>query len=411
MPRLRALCTLLIFALAARAGDWPQWLGPTRNGVTAEKVAPWKHAPKLLWRMPAGEGNSAPVIADGLAFIHAKVRAKNVEEVVAFDAVTGKEKWRTEYPRPAFKSLYGNGTRATPAVAGGKLYTFGITGLLTCFKADTGEQLWQVDALKKFEAKNLFFGVSCSPLVDGKNVIVAVGAKGASVVAFNKDNGDVVWKNLDDKASYSSPILIEDGKTRQLIYLTAQGVVSLNPADGSLFWRFPLRDLLFESSTTPIRAGNLLMASSITFGSVGLRLDDQKPAAKQAWKNAALTSYFSTPIAIGADHIYMVTGSNPLAFSGKAEATLRCINAKNGKELWNRPKVGKYHASLMRTGDDKILMLEEPGNLVLVEPRPNGYHELARAKVCGETWAHPALAHGQLYVRDNKELICWQLGK
>jgi outer membrane protein assembly factor BamB len=412
MPWLRSLCFLLLCTLAARAGDWPQWLGPTRDAVSLEKIAPWKDGPKVVWRKPVGEGNNSPVVAGGRVFIHAKVRDKTAEEVVAFDVKSGGELWRTPYPRPAFKSLYGNGARATPAVAGGKVYTYGITGLLTCFDAKTGMQLWQVDALKKFNAKNLFFGASCSPLVDGKNVIVAVGGKGASVVAFDKDSGEVAWKSQDDGASYASPIVIETGKTRQLVFLTALGVVSLNPADGRVYWRSPLRDLLFESSTTPIRAGDLLMASSITFGSLGLRLEDKdgKPAVEQAWKNTALTSYFSTPVPVGTDHIYMVTGSNPLAFSGKADATLRCIEAKTGKELWNRPKVGKYHASLMRTGDNKLLMLEEAGELVLLDPSPKEYRELARAKVCGETWAHAALSNGRLYVRDKGELICLQFG-
>jgi outer membrane protein assembly factor BamB len=413
MPWVRSLVALLVCSTLALAGDWPQWLGPNRDGSSPEKVVPWKQAPKVLWRKPVGEGNSSAVIANGRVFVHAKVKDKNREEVVAFDAVSGKELWRKSYSRPAFKSLYGNGSRATPAVADGKVYTFGITGILTCFEAASGKRLWQVETLKKFAAKNLFFGMSCSPLVDGDHVIVAVGGKGAGLVAFDRNTGEVGWKNLDDRASYSSPIIVNEGKQKQLIYLTQLGVVSLKPANGELNWRSPLRDLLFESSTTPVRAGDILLASSITFGSVGLRLKvkDGKPAVERVWKNAALTSYFSTPVPVGKDQIYIVTGANPLAFSKKAEAVLHCITTKSGRELWNRPKVGKYHASLLRTGDNKLLMLEEGGELVLIDPNPKEYRELARSKVCGETWAHPALANGRLYVRDNKELICLEFGK
>jgi outer membrane protein assembly factor BamB len=413
MPRLFALVVLLAASAPAGAGDWPQWLGPNRDNSSPEKVVPWKKALKVLWRKPVGEGNSSPIVAGGRVFVHAKVKDKNEEEVVAYDAKTGRKVWRKAYPRAAFKSLYGNGPRATPAVAGGKVYTFGITGVLTCFAAAAGKQLWQVDTLKKFGAKNLFFGMACSPLVEGKNVLVNVGATGASVVAFQKDKGDTAWKSQDDRASYSSPIIFGKGKERQVVFLTGLGVISLNPADGALFWRFPLRDLLFESSTTPVKAGDLLMASSITYGSVGLRLKtrDGKPAADKVWKKAALTSYFSTPVPVGTDHIYMVTGANPLSFGKKAFATLRCIEAKSGKELWNRPKVGKYHACLLRTGDSKLLMLEEAGDLVLLDPSPKEYRELARSKVCGETWAHPALSDGWLYIRDKKELICLQFGK
>jgi outer membrane protein assembly factor BamB len=410
MPWSRSLLALVLCGGVGVAGDWPQWLGPNRDGASPEKVTAWKKPLKVLWRKPAGEGNSSPVVAGGRVFIHAKIKDKNEEEVVAFDAKTGNQLWRTAYPRAEFKSLFGNGPRATPAVAGDRVYTYGITGLLTCFKAKDGEKVWQVDTLKTFKAPNLRFGLSCSPLVEGKRVLVNVGAKGASVVAFDRDKGTTLWKALDDGASYSSPIIFGKGKERQVVFLTASGVVSLHPADGDLFWRFPLRDLLFEGSTTPVRAGEYLLASSITYGCVGLQLKTKggKPAAEKVWKNG-LTCYFSTPVPVGTEHVYLVTGNNPLTM--KPEATLRCIETGTGKELWKRPKVGKFHASLLRTGDNKLLLLEEAGDLVLLNPSPKEYRELARAKVCGQTWAHPALANGRLYIRDNKELICVQLGQ
>jgi outer membrane protein assembly factor BamB len=297
-------------------------------------------------------------------------------------------------------------------VVGGKVYTFGITGVLACFEGTTGKIVWQVDTHAQFKTKDLMFGASCSPLVEGQRVLINVGGKGSSVAAFDRDTGAVGWKDLDDGASYSSPIVFGKGKERQVVFLTAAGLVSLKPTDGSLFWRFPLRDLLFESSTTPIRAGQLLMASSITYGSAGLNLEtrDGKPGATKAWKNPALTSYFSTPVPVGTEHIYMVTGTNPLALNKKAMATLHCLEAKSGKSLWSKGPVGTYHASLLRTGDNKLLMLEEAGNLVLLDPSPKEYRELARSKVSGETWAHPALANGRLFVRDKKEVICLKIG-
>ncbi len=410
--------SLLLTALAgvtvagsALAEDWPQWLGPRRNNSSTEKVAPWKGRLKVLWRKPAGEGHSSPVVADGRVFLHAKVKDKNEEEIVAFDARSGEELWRTAYERAAFKSLYGNGPRATPAVVGGRLYAFGITGVLTCLKADKGEKVWQVDTLRQFQAKNLFFGMACSPLVAGEHVLVNVGGKGTSIVAFDRAKGEVAWKSLDDPASYSSPIAFGEGTGRQVVFLTGASVASLNPADGSVWWRFPLVDKLLESSTTPIRAGDLLLASSITYGSVGLRLEtrDGKPAIQEAWKNKDLTSYFSTPVAVGKEHVYIVTGTTPSPFA-KPSADLHCIEMKTGNKLWTKAKVGKYHASLMRTGDDKLLLLTDGGELALLEPDPKGYRELARSKVSGpETWAHPALSSGRLYVRDMAELICIEI--
>jgi outer membrane protein assembly factor BamB len=403
------LVPLLVVSLVA-AGDWPQWLGPHRDAASPEIVAPWKQPPEVLWRQPVGEGNSSPVVSDGRVFIHAK--GHDEEQVTAFDAASGKQLWQTNYPRVAFKSLYGNGPRATPAVSNGRVYTFGITGVLSCFDAAAGKKLWQVDTLQDFSTKNLFFGMSCSPLVDAGHVLVNVGGKGASIVAFDSASGNVVWRSLDDRASYSSPILLGKGSDRQVIFLTQHGLVSLNPADGALYWRFPLVDKLLESSTTPVLSGDVLLASSITYGSLGLRLGvkEGKPNAGELWQNPELTCYFSTPVPVGRDQIYLVTGTKPPAVF--SEAKLHCVETSTGKDLWPQPKVvGKYHASLLRTGDNKLLLLEEAGNLVLLDPDPREYRELARARICDETWAHPALANGRLYVRDQKEVICLRLTK
>src|SRR5262249_47702013 len=160
---------------------------------SAEKVSPWKKAPTVVWKQPVGEGNSAPVVAGGRVYIHARVKDRDEEEIVALDAKTGKEAWTYRYPRPNFMTLFGSGPRATPAVVDGKLYAHGLTGILTCVEAGSGEKVWQVDTWDKFKAPKLFFGVSCSPLViegatpagRGDHVIVNVGGKGSSVVAFD----------------------------------------------------------------------------------------------------------------------------------------------------------------------------------------------------------------------------------
>jgi len=416
MSRFRVLLVLLFACSRASAGDWPQWLGPARDGSTSETVAPWKEPPRVLWSHPVGEGNSSPVVAGGRVFLHTKVKDKNAEVVTAYDAADGKILWRTQYERGDFKSLYGNGPRATPVVVGDKVYTHGISGILTCLDAATGAKVWQVSTWKDFKAPRLVFGASCSPLVEGSLVLLMVGGKGTGVVAFDTSKGEIVWKALDDGPSYSSPIVFGKSPERQTVFLTGAGLVSLKPADGTMWWRFSFRDLLLESSTTPMRVDDLLVASSITLGSAGLRLESKEnhPAAASLWKNLDLTSYFSTPVAVGKEHFYMVTGTNPLSALNplakkKSAATLNCVAKTTGKVLWKKPGVGQYHASLIRTGDDKLLMLEEAGNLVLVEPDSKEYRELARAKVCGHTWAHAALADGRLYLRSDTAVYCLEM--
>src|SRR5262249_113252 len=267
----------------------------------------WTEAPKVLWKQEVGPGHSSPVVAGGKVFLHTKVKekAKEEEEVTAYDAASGKLLWHTSYPRTKFSSPFGTGPQATPSVAGGKVYSFGATGVLTCLEADGGKKIWQVDTLKEFGARNLFFGAACSPLVEDGKVLVNVGGKGASVVAFTKDKGEVAWKALDAPASYSSPIAFGKGKERQVVFLTQQGLASFRPSDGEVFWQFPLMDKLNESSTTPVHLDDFLLASSVTYGSLGLRLTgkDSKPAAEEMWKNPTLTCYFATPVPVGKDHL------------------------------------------------------------------------------------------------------------
>ena len=236
----------------------------------------------------------------------------------------------------------------------------------------------------------------------------AVGGPGAGVAAFTTDKGEVAWKKLDAPASYSSPLLFGKGKERQLVFLTGAGLASLDPTNGDVLWQYPVKDDANENSATPVRAGDFFLASTVKFGGVALKVEskDDKPTASKAWMNPDLTCYFSTPVAVGADHIYMVTGQFGLL---AASSTLRCVETKTGHELWKKENVGKYHAALLRTGDDKLLMLDDFGGLSLIDPDPKEYKELARTKVCGATWAHPALSDGRVYLRDDKELICVQL--
>jgi outer membrane protein assembly factor BamB len=415
MRQILGILVLSALPTVSLAEDWPQWLGPRRDSGSETKVAPWQGDLKIVWKQPVGEGHSSPVVAGGIVYLHSRVKDTNKEIVSAFAAKDGMPVWSKDYERPKFTSLFGNGPRATPAVKDGKVYTYGITGTLSCFDAKAGTQLWQVDALKDAGATNLFFGASGSPLIEGTLVLANPGGKGASLVAYNKDDGNIVWKNLDDKASYASPIAIGDGADRQAIFLTGQGLVSVSPKDGKLFWKIPLVDKLFESSTTPVVAGNYLFASSITFGGMGLKMEKSVdgPKAEQIWTKPELNCYFSTPVAVGKDYLYVVAGAKiAIPGFGKKQGpstALHCVEAATGKILWARPKVGTYHASLARTGDDKLLMIEEAGNLVLLDPNPTEYKELARAKICGKTWAHPAIADGRLYIRDDSELICVQL--
>jgi outer membrane protein assembly factor BamB len=405
LPKLLLAMIVTVAATAAHADDWPQWLGPKRDGSSAEIVKPWKEPLKILWKMPLkGEGHGGPIVAAGKVYLFSGLRKGDSlqEQLETYDADNGKRIWDTAYPRATADFAFGNGPRGVPIVDGDRVYTFGITSVLQCYETKSGKILWTVSGEKEYKAPRLKFGSSCSPVVVGDHVLVNMGAKGASIVAFDKTTGKEVWKKLDDGATYSSPVAIPSA--RSVVFLTAKGLVSLSPKDGAIHWQYPFVDFLLESSCTPLVINDQVLASSITGGSVLVK-DEGKDTAKKVWAKG-YNCYFSTPLAVGKDMLFLVTGS----ILGKS-ATLRCVDPETGNELWTRKNVGAYHATLLRTGDGKVLMVEEKGDLVLIDPNRKAYTELARTTICGNTWAHPALANGRLYIRDAKELVCVELPK
>ncbi|GBD34931.1 Outer membrane protein assembly factor BamB [bacterium HR36] len=417
MPFRRAplLLAMLVVLNGSSSGDWPQWLGPKRNATTPNPVAVWQGGLPTLWHQPVGEGHSSPVIAEGRVFVHAKVPDREQEEVLALHLKTGKVLWRQAYDRPKFENPFGHGPRATPLVSPeGKVFTLGASGVLCAWDAESGKLVWRKDLLQEFGGKNLFFGVSASPLLvphgDRSLLVVMVGAPNASLVALEPDSGKTLWKSGNDPASYSSPILAEIAGRRLILALTARHLAAIEPGTGEWLASYSFVDKLNETAVTPVVVGDRVFISSITAGGVLLRLQqkDGRLAWQELWKNERLTCYFSTPVAVR-NHLYLVTGHllPPVA-------ALHCVDLASGKMVWSRQGagqvVGRYHASLLLAGD-KLLVLQEDGTLVLLEPVPEAYKELSRARVCGSTWAHPAISDNLLVVRDEKELRCIPLPK
>jgi outer membrane protein assembly factor BamB len=402
-----AVFLTLALTLTLEAADWPQWLGPKRDGGSAEKVEPWADAPKELWRAKVGVGFSSPVVAGGKVFVHARVAGKDREEMVAFDADTGKELWRTGYDRGAYASILNTGPQATPAVSGGRVYGFGITGVLTCFDAATGKLEWSVDALKAAKAAVPRFGVCCSPLVVGTRVLVAVGGKGSAVVAFDTKTGEVAWQALDDQANTSSPVLYA-AKGRAVpdaVFMTTLRVVGLSPLDGSVSWEFPLPFQPGGTSPTPVVAGDLVVTSTMSNGTTAIRLAaGEKVTAEKAWQGKDLAGYFSSGVA-AKDRLFLATN----VLQPVPRADLACVDAATGKELWKKEGVGYFHFGLVRTANGKLLVLDDAGVLKLLDAESAEYRELCKAKVCDGTLVAPALSDGRVYARDSEKVVCVRL--
>jgi outer membrane protein assembly factor BamB len=449
------LLLLLTLVSCVHADDWPQWLGPQRDGV-------WREAgivnsfpqggPHVRWRVPVNAGYTGPAVANGRVYLmdrkadtaavaprNAARRGKQApgrgaqqdeelkipgnERVLCFNEADGKLIWEHVYDCP-YSVSYAAGPRVTPVVSGGKVYTLGTEGHVFCLDAEKGTVLWSRDYKKDFGARTPVWGFAGHPLLDGKKLICLAGGEGSVAVAFDKDSGEVLWKALSAREpGYCPPTIIEAGGTRQLIIWHPQAVNSLDPETGKVHWSHPWEIRAGLSIPTPRQSGDLLLLTSFYNSSICFRLDAAKPDAKVQWagnsfserNTQTLHSIMSTPF-IEEGHIYGVC----------SYGQLRCLKLENGDRVWetfaattgNAP-VRWANAFLIKHAD-RFFLANESGDLIIAKLTPKGYEEISRAKILEPTnadpnrkvvWSHPAFANKSVYMRNDVEMVCVSLAE
>jgi outer membrane protein assembly factor BamB len=405
MSCLSALPIVAVLTLPLLGADWPQWRGPARDGVWPEKGLPDRFPAEGLkprWKKPLGGGYGGISVAGGLVYVMDRhTKPAEVERVVCLDALTGRELWTQSWPVAYGRLEFGNGPRATPTVQGGRVYALGALGHLVCLDARTGKVVWTRETVKEFKGRVPTWGHSCSPLVDGKRLVVQVGDQpDACLVALDLDTGREIWRSLSDPPGYSSPVLIDTAGGRQLAYFTPRHIVGLNPETGRVVWQVPFEGITYDVSISDVVvASGVLLASNYWSGSKAIRLDDKGANPRVVWEGRELSLLMSTPLVKGG-YFYALD-----RFRG-----VKCIEAKTGTVLWENwhvtPRGSNPHASLVWIGDDRALILTTPGELVLADLKPAGYRELARVPVVGRTWAHPAFAQKCVFARSDEEIVC-----
>jgi outer membrane protein assembly factor BamB len=448
-----ACCLVLALPAAARADDWPQWLGPKRDGVWREAGILDKFpkgGPKVRWRADVGMGYAGPAVAGGKVYVTDRLVPKGTrgprgpidrgsipgsERVLCLDEKDGKLLWKHDYPC-AYEVSYPAGPRATPLVAGDKVYTLGAMGDLCCLDTAKGKLLWKKNFPKEYNSPVPMWGFAASPLLDGNRLICLVGGEDSTVVAFDKDSGKELWKALSARElGYCPPMLIEAGGKRQLIIWHPGAVVSLNPETGKVYWSQKCRIRAGLTIPTPRHEGDLLFISSFYNGAMMLKLDKDKPGASVLWKskNANAPPGSEQPRNTDALQAIMCT---PVMKDGSiygvcSYGELRCIKAATGERVWESLKAtgGKRdrwaNAFLVAQGD-RFFLFNEHGDLILARLTPKGYEEIDRAHILDPTntmarsaasprrvvlWSHPAFADKAMFARNDKELVCVSLAK
>ena len=431
-------------ARVALGDDWPQWMGPGRDGVWREKgivkSIPAAGLP-IRWRVDVKGGYSGPAVAAGRVYFQDYDRREGDlanapndrtvlagrERVLCLDAATGALVWKHEYDCP-YAISYASGPRCTPTVAGDKVYTLGAEGNLFCLEAATGRVEWSKDFKKDYQAPTPLWGFCGHPLVDGDRLYCLVGGEGSVAVAFDRHTGREVWRAISaSEAGYCPPTRIEASGQRQRLIWDADNLNALEPATGKVLWSQPLKPAYGMSIMAPRVAdtprGRVLFASGI--GRVGalFTLAADKPGASVAWRGDPKSAVYcanSTPFIEG-DTLYGCDCETGF---------LTAVDLATGKRLWEtgEPTLGSRRgrhgtAFLVREGtaaSGRTWLFSETGELILARLSPQGYEEQGRTKLLDPTnecfgrevvWSHPAFANRCIFVRNDRELVCGSLAE
>jgi outer membrane protein assembly factor BamB len=403
-------CAVTAVGQTAQA-DWPQFLGPNRNAVCADAdlADSWpSQGPPLLWKRTIGHGFSGPVVANNKLILFHRLEGK--ETIDCLNAQTGAGLWSFAYPT-GYQDDFGfdDGPRAAPTIDGGQVYTFGAEGMLHCVDFGTGKKIWSVDTKAEFHAPNGFFGMACSPLVEGEAVLLNIGGTdSAGIVAFDRRTGKLLWKTSDDEASYSSPVAVTIHGRRYALFLTRNGFVAVDPAAGVIRSQYPWhsRNRTSVNAATPVVIGDTIFLSAC-YGTGAILLDLHEAGAEKLWSgDDLLSNHYATSVQRNG-YLFGIHGRADPGYSPRPR--LRCIDIKKRAVSWETDSVGP--ASIILAGD-RLLILTDKGELISAPAIPVSFQPSGRAQILdSEVRAFPALAGAQFYARSKDQLVCLDLSK
>jgi len=398
----RACAALLILAGPAVADDWPFFRGPNSNGVSAETgwTTEWPASgPKVAWRTDVGFGASSVVVVGDRVITMGSRKDKDEDVVWCLDVDSGRVLWQFTYPSKFDARQFEGGTASTPTVDGPFVYALGYLGQVHCLGIDDGQAVWRRHLVDDFGGRYSSWKYAGSPLVAGELVIFDTGADGNSTVALDKTAGRKVWGVGHDLAGYATPVPFERSGRRGVLVFKARAMVAHDLASGRELWRIDWRTNYDCNASTPTVVGDKLFISTGYGGKRArgalFQLDEGEP--RQIWLNQDLETRTSSAV-VWEGHVYCV--------SERSGGQLMCVDLRDGAVAWAEPGFARYGTLMI--ADGKLVVLDEKGDLVIADATPDGYHELARAKVLSSrSWVMPVLAGGRIYAKSNQgELVC-----
>ena len=382
--------------------EWSQWRGPSRDGISEETglLQEWpKSGPPLAWRSN-GVGNGYSSFSTSGGRLYTLGARAGIEYVIALDRATGKKVWETQNGR-RFENDRGDGPRSTPTVEGDRLYVLGGNGDLTCLEHATGKKIWSVNIVQRFGGVNPYWGYSESPLILGDRILVNTGGRGAGIAAVSTADGSTLWRQHNDGAGYSSPMLMRTGSLNQVIFFTEDRALAVDPRDGRLLWSYNKANNGTANIATPIVRGTRVFVSS-DYGTGGALLDVRAAGnlatANEVYFTRDMRNHHASSVLVG-DHLY-----------GFSSSILTALMFDTGKTVWRDRSVGK--GSLI-FADGRLYLYSEDSVVGLAEASPAGYREHGRFTLAQQsglpTWSHPIIAGGLLIIRDQDNVYAYDV--
>jgi outer membrane protein assembly factor BamB len=384
------------------APSWPQWRGPARDGVASGFTVPdaWPAQLTRRWQVQVGAGHASPVVSGNRVILHSRQGTREI--VAAYDLTSGKQLWQdgieAPYTMNPAATGHGPGPKSTPAIAGGRVFTLGISGIFSAHDEATGKLLWRKNAPKTPPE----FGTAASPMVDGTSVVAFLGGQNAgALTAMDVATGAVKWQWTGDGPGYSSPIVGTFGGSRQIIVQSQNRLVGVNAADGTLLWEVPIKTPYEQNSVTPLVYDDLVIYAGLENPTIGLWVTASRGKGwtpTPRWRNEDVSMYMSSPA---------VAGGTIFGLSNKNRGQFFAIDAKTGKTLWTTKGREAENASIVRAGD-YLLLATTNSELIVARANPARYEEVRRYTVADSAmWAHPAFAGRTIIVKDVNTLTAW----
>ena len=407
MMRLTTLFVLLLGSSAHGQESWPQWRGPDRDGILSSFSAPiaWPDHLSMKWKQEIGSGYASPVVSDGKVYVFSRQEGR--ELLSCLELTSGKILWQQSYPAPyrvnSAAASHGPGPKSTPVLHDGKLCIFGLSGILSCYEANTGIPQWRKAFSDEFSATAPIYGTAMSPLASGGVLYLHAGGNDdGAFTAFSIDTGEVVWQWNGDGPAYASPVLAEIGGVPQIVTFTQESLLGLEVSTGELLWRIPFTTPWTQNSVTPVVIGDKIVYSGLDNGITAVKVTREGDEWNAAilWQNDDLSMYMSSPV---------IDGTLLFGLSQYKKGQFFCIDVRTGKTLWVSEGRQGENAAILRGGGFLFLLTNE-AKLAVAPASADRFAPVQTYEVAeSPTWAHPTVLGNQILIKDNSSITLWSL--